>query len=742
LWVHSSGPRTLELGNSGDVDGDGDVDFADLLWLLAHWGQTGAPRGRADLAARGDIDASGAVDFIDLMAVLEQFGRRPENTGAPTRGQPGCWLWGTCGCNCMFECPDFGCGCETGDCWGGGPPDPCIDACAAGCANAGKCGCLPQGTPDCNPACPWCFPCTASNCDSDGDGTPDPYDCDIAPPVACGMPEGACDDDDNDGIKNINDTDSPLFDPFHPESDLDGDGVLNRDDPDFRFREPPEGSAPSDSADCNGDGVPDVNDPFHPDYNKRHPGSDPDHDGIPNEADPDDDDDDIPDDEDPDPQDPEDPAGGGCTVRLSGPTSVREGDTVTIQAMPLMRLPVAAYEWAIVQGSSLASIIGSHNSGTISIAANSAGWVLVRVWAYEEDDPEDERQPCAASATHASEIKACPCGSFMIAGPDYVGVHAPIDLALVATPRWQNCPFPNAVWEVITGEALLEPGATGSGYTYSRTAAAAVGAVTFQATYTQGLLPCVVQKTVQVVQYEPVTIRYATFIPCEIVETPLNWLDPLGSVPDYFGGDNRIDAVAGTSLFSAAHLRYRTCHQVTIRVSDHFVNPPQNLNSQVPPFGVTTAFDAANVAAVPGTPCGWQQTGNPYNSTTHPQTPSSYRIEFGRVAHNIVRVDCFLSARDPLVPFDLACALEAEFDFLLTQTIDPLTGRQVSEVRVHGSHDFYPSHELYISPDGMFPALAPRYTFDAYPFGVVTDLCNVNPMNQQHVGPFVVPLVH
>jgi hypothetical protein len=49
----------------GDVDGDGIVDFGDLLAVLAAWGPcTGCPE---------DLDGSGAVDFADLLLVLANW---------------------------------------------------------------------------------------------------------------------------------------------------------------------------------------------------------------------------------------------------------------------------------------------------------------------------------------------------------------------------------------------------------------------------------------------------------------------------------------------------------------------------------------------------------------------------------------------------------------------------------------------------------------------------------------------
>ncbi len=52
-------------GVPGDVNGDGTVDFSDLLAVLAAWGPCdGCPE---------DVDGSGAVDFTDLLAVLAAF---------------------------------------------------------------------------------------------------------------------------------------------------------------------------------------------------------------------------------------------------------------------------------------------------------------------------------------------------------------------------------------------------------------------------------------------------------------------------------------------------------------------------------------------------------------------------------------------------------------------------------------------------------------------------------------------
>ncbi|NNF44047.1 MAG: choice-of-anchor B family protein [Phycisphaerales bacterium] len=53
----------------GDTDGDGDVDFADLLTTLSSWGPCPPPP--ADCPA--DFDGSGVVDFVDLLTVLSNW---------------------------------------------------------------------------------------------------------------------------------------------------------------------------------------------------------------------------------------------------------------------------------------------------------------------------------------------------------------------------------------------------------------------------------------------------------------------------------------------------------------------------------------------------------------------------------------------------------------------------------------------------------------------------------------------
>jgi hypothetical protein len=64
IWAVNLGPE-----RPGDLDGDGDIDLADLSQLLGHYGMTGG----ADYED-GDMDADGDVDLADLSALLAVYG--------------------------------------------------------------------------------------------------------------------------------------------------------------------------------------------------------------------------------------------------------------------------------------------------------------------------------------------------------------------------------------------------------------------------------------------------------------------------------------------------------------------------------------------------------------------------------------------------------------------------------------------------------------------------------------------
>ena len=63
IWGNDTNPQIV-----GDLDGDCDVDLADLQALLAHYGQGGAGYGE------GDLDGNGQVDLADLQLLLANYG--------------------------------------------------------------------------------------------------------------------------------------------------------------------------------------------------------------------------------------------------------------------------------------------------------------------------------------------------------------------------------------------------------------------------------------------------------------------------------------------------------------------------------------------------------------------------------------------------------------------------------------------------------------------------------------------
>jgi hypothetical protein len=67
-WDHSLCLSPMQV--TGDLDGDGDVDTADLLQLLAAWGDCPEP----PAGCPGDLDGDGDVDAADLLILLGNWG--------------------------------------------------------------------------------------------------------------------------------------------------------------------------------------------------------------------------------------------------------------------------------------------------------------------------------------------------------------------------------------------------------------------------------------------------------------------------------------------------------------------------------------------------------------------------------------------------------------------------------------------------------------------------------------------
>ena len=204
------GPRVLDFGFAGDVDADGDVDFADLLWLLAHWGAGhGAPRAHPDFAARGDLDASGSIAFPDLLALLQQFGR--SGGGSPSAPRHHCWDY--CSCHqCEAACPDdMDCPPGGGGCQCCGDPccnDPCCqsdDPCSTACGGPCNPACWQSSTCICNPCMEGCGGCGGGPYpgEAPGGGYPIGGPCELEDPCDC--------DDNGNGSPNYADPQSPCY---------------------------------------------------------------------------------------------------------------------------------------------------------------------------------------------------------------------------------------------------------------------------------------------------------------------------------------------------------------------------------------------------------------------------------------------------------------------------------------------------------------------------------------------------
>lgn len=57
---------------AGNVDGNGSVDVADLLAMVASFGTSA---GDAEFSAACDFDNDGTIDVIDLLYLIDNWGR-------------------------------------------------------------------------------------------------------------------------------------------------------------------------------------------------------------------------------------------------------------------------------------------------------------------------------------------------------------------------------------------------------------------------------------------------------------------------------------------------------------------------------------------------------------------------------------------------------------------------------------------------------------------------------------------
>ncbi|MHC5113185.1 MAG: hypothetical protein ACYTGP_01995 [Planctomycetota bacterium] len=70
--------KSGEAPCSMDMDVNGGFDFGDYLWVIANWGPCGSdPLGGETSSNRchGDVDADGQIGFAEILFVLNHFGQ-------------------------------------------------------------------------------------------------------------------------------------------------------------------------------------------------------------------------------------------------------------------------------------------------------------------------------------------------------------------------------------------------------------------------------------------------------------------------------------------------------------------------------------------------------------------------------------------------------------------------------------------------------------------------------------------
>jgi hypothetical protein len=70
----------------GDANGDGKVDFSDLLLLAQHYGQKAATT-----VSSGDFNGDGSVGFGDLLLLAQHYGQSAPAAADATVPEPGTW---------------------------------------------------------------------------------------------------------------------------------------------------------------------------------------------------------------------------------------------------------------------------------------------------------------------------------------------------------------------------------------------------------------------------------------------------------------------------------------------------------------------------------------------------------------------------------------------------------------------------------------------------------------------------
>lgn len=304
-------------------------------------------------------------------------------------------------------------------------------------------------------------------------------------------------------------------------------------------------------------------------------------------------------------------------------------------------------------------------------------------WACDFDgdgwvNGQDCDSPCANLNPAECDCTLQPPGSVQPGyfAPDFVGMGQSFNIVVYQGLFHE--------WDVPAGADLLETWDAQEAF-FQAVAKNMPGTVQVRVRYARNGRQCEFTHTIQIVAYEPVTIRYAAFIPCEVVAVPefFEW----SPWYRFFGGDNRD--------FDSASVRYRSQHEVTLRVTDY--SGTQVLSGPNPAFGLTTAYLPTQVGPdLLGSGCEWilHALELPADTATQVATALSHQITVARVNPSSVRIEFHLSGTNSLFP--LAPAIDAHFNINLSQTINATTGATASFLHLSGIRDRYPAHELYV----------------------------------------------
>jgi hypothetical protein len=87
--VKTVGEPTTEDSCPADFDGNGGVNFGDLLWVINHWGpcDTLGP-GPSTGNCEGDLDDDGLIGFAEFLEVMSNFNRACPDVFGGNEGGP------------------------------------------------------------------------------------------------------------------------------------------------------------------------------------------------------------------------------------------------------------------------------------------------------------------------------------------------------------------------------------------------------------------------------------------------------------------------------------------------------------------------------------------------------------------------------------------------------------------------------------------------------------------------------